>query len=335
MNRNPFPINAAPSIVLGLSLALLLVVVPARASVTVQSSAPGFVLPGIDAKQHSLTDFSGKPTALFFFCGCKWCHDTARAWALAERNGTVPKNSDGTFLNTLIVFSGDASEAKQFRSQTGLDAKLVTILTDKFLSITGQYDAYPCPRIFVLSADQKVLYTNNHAGDAPRTITGADLVTDAIKALGAVTARQAPTTPATPEQITQASEGTSSVYLTPLAGNGVTIDGTGDNSEAHYDFGTVKQSAVKTVEHVFQFRNDNPSPIIVSDIQPSCGCTNAFIDGTTTLPVTVNQGQTISVTAYVDLTDLYPASVEKSVMIFRVGQINPISTLDITGNLTP
>lgn len=41
--------------------------------------------------------------------------------------------------------------------------------------------------------------------------------------------------------------------------------------EIEYDFGTISQG--KVVEHVFKFTNDGEAPLVISNIQASCGCT--------------------------------------------------------------
>ncbi|WP_200975737.1 DUF1573 domain-containing protein [Echinicola sp. 20G] len=41
--------------------------------------------------------------------------------------------------------------------------------------------------------------------------------------------------------------------------------------EMEYDFGTINQG--KVVEHIFKFKNDGKSPLVISNIQASCGCT--------------------------------------------------------------
>jgi Protein of unknown function (DUF1573) len=40
---------------------------------------------------------------------------------------------------------------------------------------------------------------------------------------------------------------------------------------ASYDFGTITEGAV--VKHVFKFKNVGAVPLVISDIQSSCGCT--------------------------------------------------------------
>src|SRR5688572_30600210 len=51
--------------------------------------APGFTLPGTDGKTHSLAQHRGRCVALFFYCGCRWCHQSAQAWGTVQRSGTL------------------------------------------------------------------------------------------------------------------------------------------------------------------------------------------------------------------------------------------------------
>jgi len=295
-------------------------------SVSDNQQAPNFSLQGLDHNTHSLAKYSGKTVVLFFFCGCKWCHDAARNWALAQR-----KYGSVLHERTVIVYSGGANEAREFVKQTGLDTAQSDMLIDDGMAVTYfKYNAVPCPRVYVLSPSQSVVYTNDHRNDAPRTITGQALIQNVVNEIESISTKAAGT--AAPGVGVEAPA-IPSVFLTPIDGNGVKVVGSGQDRQAAYDFGTVKQSVTKTIEHVFQFRNDTSSTILIDHIQPSCGCTNAFIGNSTDFPVSVNAGATVNVTAYVDLTDLYPSSVEKSVMIFRAGQIQPLAIIEITGNL--
>ncbi|UCS95118.1 DUF1573 domain-containing protein [Echinicola marina] len=41
--------------------------------------------------------------------------------------------------------------------------------------------------------------------------------------------------------------------------------------EMEYDFGAISQG--EKIEHIFKFTNDGESPLVISNIQASCGCT--------------------------------------------------------------
>jgi len=299
---------------------------PIRCVAALANTAPNFSLAGIDGKQHSLSEVSGKPSVLFFFCGCKWCHSTAESWAKARI-----QDKDLSVIRTIIVYSGDAADAQRFLIQTGLDSPSTTILLDQYLHVTlDLYQAEPCPRVFVLSKQLSIVYTNNHKNDYPRTIDGSELIQHVVSALtlpiaeGSSSAVQPPiaSPPNTPE-----------VFLTPIAGKGVTVTGNGSNAIAHYDFGTVTQGATSTVDHIFQFRNNTPSPVVIGNIQPSCGCTTAAAEESSVVPFSVQPSQTINILVSVDLTQLIPSPVDKTVWIYGNSEFRPLGVIDVNGTL--
>ncbi|MBK6774112.1 MAG: DUF1573 domain-containing protein [Ignavibacteria bacterium] len=44
----------------------------------------------------------------------------------------------------------------------------------------------------------------------------------------------------------------------------------------NYDFGVVKQG--ENLEHVFKFTNDGEGALVITSVQPSCGCTGVVMD---------------------------------------------------------
>ncbi len=52
--------------------------------------------------------------------------------------------------------------------------------------------------------------------------------------------------------------------------------------ESEYDFGKVKEGEV--IKHVFTFENTGNSPIIISQVSASCGCTTPSYSTTPVLP---------------------------------------------------
>jgi len=131
---------------------------------------PNFTLTDADGKKVSLADYRGRPVALYFFCNCKWCHKYAHLWGTFQRGGAlVPAH--GPAPVTLVVFSDDASGAKQFAEVTGLaqtDTVLLPDMPDNLHVTDELYNAEPCPRVFVIDPSGKLVYTNNHKDDAPR-----------------------------------------------------------------------------------------------------------------------------------------------------------------------
>jgi hypothetical protein len=83
--------------------------------------------------------------ALFFFCGCNRCSETARLWA------QWLKNSSATALpTTLIVYMGDKKELQALAEESGLSAEMAALMIDKRREIAHKYSAADCPRVFVV-----------------------------------------------------------------------------------------------------------------------------------------------------------------------------------------
>ena len=138
--------------------------------------APAFTLADAQGKSFSLAATRGRPAALFFFCGCPWCADVARAWGQAQPKETA---------RTIIVFAGTGAEAKAFAARNGLDPKQTTLLPDPDSKLTeGVYKLNSCPRAFALDPAGLIRYTNDHADDQPRLAPAKTIVGYTQKALG-------------------------------------------------------------------------------------------------------------------------------------------------------
>ncbi|HLV81551.1 MAG TPA: redoxin domain-containing protein [Chthonomonadaceae bacterium] len=169
----------------------------------VTKPAPAFTLADAQGHSRSLADFRGHPVALFFFCGCQWCHECADAWAQLQRGNALPAPASGARPpakndpRTVVVFQGDAEAVRAFATETGLDTAQTLLLPDPKLAVTLRYQALPCPRVFVLDGQGIVRYTNDHADDAPQKAPALAIVSRAVSALRACAA---PIPPAAPRQ---------------------------------------------------------------------------------------------------------------------------------------
>jgi len=143
------------------------------------ATALPFTLTDSLGQQRTLKSFRGKPVALFFYCGCTWCHKCARLWGQMQKGGAL----DSTHSTTLVVFQGDAAMSKAFLSETGLDPTRTVVLPDPSLDTTLKYHAETCPRIFILDPAGKIRYTNNHADDAPRKGPETLIIGNTVSAL--------------------------------------------------------------------------------------------------------------------------------------------------------
>ena len=157
-------------------------------SVHSPSIARPFALRDVKNVQRSLNDYKGRGTVVYFFCGCEWCQNCARAWSDMQKEGALPQDTTGKTLQTLMVFAGDAAATRAFAALTGLDTKQNLLLPDPDLRVTTDYNVGECPRVFVLDGDSFVRYTNNHPYDAPRKAPALVIVSNAIGAMRAAVA---------------------------------------------------------------------------------------------------------------------------------------------------
>lgn len=158
-----------------------------------------FTLPATTGVSRHLSEFRGRPAALFFFCGCPWCVKCAQTWGQFQRGGvfspdttssqslstsqSASSSSGSSLPATVIVFSGGADAARAFAAETGLDPAQTTLLLDPELKVTTAYHADPCPRVFVLDSQNSLRYTNNHKNDAARQAPALAIASRALDAL--------------------------------------------------------------------------------------------------------------------------------------------------------
>lgn len=161
--------------------------------------AQAFNLKDVDGRVHSLSEYHNRRVALFFFCGCPWCHRCATIWGQFQRSGVLSQASEGTSQRadslsplpsrlpplSLIVFSGNSASAREFAMQTGLDLKQTILLPDPDMRVTTLYRAEPCPRVFILDPQGVIHYTNSHKDDAPQKASEIVIASRALDALRA------------------------------------------------------------------------------------------------------------------------------------------------------
>jgi peroxiredoxin len=133
--------------------------------------APEFHLPDIDGKARTLKEFRGQTLALYFFCGCFPCHQVGRSWSAIQRSGALKTN--GKTPLSLVVVHGDEVTARAFASDTQLDMKNTVVLPDKKETVSGTYDADPCPRVFIVDPQGTIRYTNDEKGRDSHSIAPA------------------------------------------------------------------------------------------------------------------------------------------------------------------
>jgi len=162
---------------------------PSRRSLSVGEAAPRFSL--IDA--HGLSVSSIKlhdhPVPLFFFCGCSWCRRYAQEWGFYQHTTAhqIRASEQKRILpaEAVIIFSGDVASARDFARDTNLDPAQTVLLPDPHMTVTGDYSADPCPRVFVLDKKGIVRYTNNHLDDDPHMASPQAITSHVRDALSA------------------------------------------------------------------------------------------------------------------------------------------------------
>ena len=155
--------------------------------------APVFTLADLAGKKRSLSQYRGRPVALFFFCGCSWCTECAEEWGPLQRGGALPAApAPAKPPITLVVYSGDNTALRYSAARWGLDKDKTVLLPDPGMRVTKVYKADPCPRVFILDGEGVVRYTNDHKDDRPREAPALVIVSRTIDALRSAAAAGRP-----------------------------------------------------------------------------------------------------------------------------------------------
>src|SRR5258708_1412488 len=96
--------------------------------------APSFRHRDTAGKMRSLAEFKGRAIARFFFCGCSRCAEWAEEWGRVQRNELLLSGTKGAV--TLVVYSGDMAQTRDFAGRSGLDAKRTVFMPDPEKSLT-------------------------------------------------------------------------------------------------------------------------------------------------------------------------------------------------------
>jgi cytochrome c biogenesis protein CcmG, thiol:disulfide interchange protein DsbE len=157
-----------------------------RPAPAVGHAAPAFTRADVEVKKRSLAEFRGRRVALFFFCGCSWCAEVARAWGPLQRSGALEEKG-GKAPITVVVYEGDAEPLRALAASAGLDPAQTALLPDPERTVASTYHAEPCPRVFVLDSKGVIRYTNRGKDDAPRNVPAIAIVSKTVDALRAAT----------------------------------------------------------------------------------------------------------------------------------------------------
>ncbi len=288
-------------------------------SPTENRPAPAFSLKDTEGETFSLTDHKGRPLVLFFFCGCKWCIESAKKWSEIQSSGVLKamglRSVNVPAPLTVVVFQGTAEEARAFASTTNLDTSQTRLLPDKQMKVTLPYHALPCPRAFVLNKDHKIAYTNSHADDAPQKATTATLIGRVLSALDGNPNGKAPQAPIPP----------TNAKLAVLAQNGVEKI---NETSARTNFGEVDVVSRPLLKRDFMVYNPGSTSLPLR-VETTCGCTGAVVnsEGRETSFIGAKQTATISVTVHT--AQLKPGSQSKYIYLFSDNDPVPIASLEV------
>jgi len=120
--------------------------------------APDFELPDREGRPHRLSALVRRDTVLCFTCGCANCLD------LQTYLGILIQRLGRQAPQVIAVTSMPKESEASWRRKTRLAQ---TLLYEKREGpVMKTYQGHPCPRVFRLSADRKVLW----AGPSPRDV---------------------------------------------------------------------------------------------------------------------------------------------------------------------
>ncbi len=281
----------------------------AKSVVSLGLPLPAFSLPDTDGHLHGLAELRGKPVALFFFCGCRPCHDCARLWAQVQANGDL----GGKQQSSVVVFSGPAADARKFAADTGLDPAQTLVLADPDDRVTSAYGVRQCPRIFVAGPLETLAYTSPDTGDPAPRLPAPALVSRVLTVwhtLGAapILGAAALHTPLadTPHLEFAALPGSTSPQPGIL----------------HLDAGRVDVDRTPHWAQTFTLKNPTRQPLTISDLRGSCGCESLLLTRAGVAAprlLRLAPGETAEVKLDVTLAANLSGSVRKYVWVYGPG----------------
>jgi hypothetical protein len=125
----------------------------------------------------------------------------------------------------------------------------------------------------------------------------------------------------------------------------VTISPTpADSASVRYDFGNVGMAAGNTLQRAYTIKNGGSAPVIIQGITTSCGCTRASLDdhglsgrGPTVTggPVTLAPGQSAQLSITVNVSELHPGPIRKTITVSGASDASPLATIDLFATLVP
>jgi peroxiredoxin len=133
----------------------------------VGSVAPDFTLADVEGKQHRLADYRGKKTVLAFFCGCQRC--AMMASYMRDLEDRSQRKSDPPAH--LTIWTMPAVLIPPWKEKSGHTGIFLLQVADS--PIVKKYAGHPCPRVYVLDPEGRILYRSpdpNHFADGREAV---------------------------------------------------------------------------------------------------------------------------------------------------------------------
>jgi peroxiredoxin len=126
------------------------------AGLPVGSAAPGFELPDLMGRRHTLSQYRGRPVLLILFNpSCGFCRELAPRLRLSQQpelnSQTDP--AAGCEIAVVIITSGNAEQNRAFFSEQKLD---YPVLLQRHGEVATAYKANGTPSGYVISSDGKI-----------------------------------------------------------------------------------------------------------------------------------------------------------------------------------
>ena len=154
--------------------------------------APPFELPGVDGREHTLTDYDGMPVAVVFSC----CHcPYVVAWE--NRLNAVARDYDGRAALVAVNANhhlGDSFD--DMRRRATEKGFVFPFLRDETQEVAAAYGAARTPEVFVFDASHRLAYHGAPDSDHSDPDRAEPYLRRALDAALAGTALDTPETPA-------------------------------------------------------------------------------------------------------------------------------------------
>lgn len=102
-----------------------------------------------------------------------------------------------------------------------------------------------------------------------------------------------------------------------------------------FDFGSVKEGSVESLNHSFAVRNDNSTALTLAQLEPACGCTTATMQGGVPLPLLLAPGQSAVFDVSLNMHRLEPGAFDKLLLVKTVDQSLPAAAIRLAGTVEP